>query len=104
MKHFKSMREAEDVFKALGAPMRVKIMELLYEEGDLKFDDISKRLNITNSAVSMHIDRLVSAGLVHVKTMPGLRGVCKICKPCYDALMVDMRPQRQKQNFYQTNA
>lgn len=101
MKHFKSMREAEDVFKALGAPMRVKIMELLYEEGDLKFDDISKRLNITNSAVSMHIDRLVSAGLVHVKTMPGLRGVCKICKPCYDALMVDMRPQRQKQNFYQ---
>lgn len=101
MKHFKSMREAEDVFKALGAPMRVKIMELLYEEGDLKFDDISKRLNITNSAVSMHVDKLVSAGLVQVRTMPGLRGVCKICKPCYDALMVDMRPQKQKQNFYQ---
>ena len=75
MKHFKSMREAEDVFKALGAPMRIKIMELLYEEGNLKFDDISKRLNITNSAVSMHVERRVQAGLVHIKTMPGLRGV-----------------------------
>ena len=74
MKHFKSMREAEEVFKALSAPMRLRIMELLYGEGDLKLDDLARELKITNSAVSMHVERLVSAGLVKVSAW-GLQGL-----------------------------
>lgn len=101
MKHFKSMRKAEKVFKALSAPMRIRIMELLYEDGDRKLDDIARELNLTNSAVSMHVDKLLEAGLVKVQAVPGIRGTCKICKPCYDGLMVDLRPNRtQPQNFY----
>lgn len=101
MRHFKSMMEAQAVFKALSAPMRVRIMELLYEEGDWKLDDIARKLKLTNSAVSMHMEQLVGAGLVDVQTVPGKRGICKICKPCYSEMMVDMRPTRPaKQNFY----
>ena len=100
MKHCKSMREAEEVFKALSAPMRLRIMELLYGEGDLKLDDLARELKITNSAVSMHVERLVSAGLVKVSAMPGARGVCKVCKPCFDGMMVDMRPSGKQKNFY----
>lgn len=101
MKHFKSMREAEAVFKALSAPTRVRILELLYEEGDWKMDDIARKLKLTNSAVSLHVERLVKAGLVEVQAIPGIRGTCKICKPRYDGLMVDMRPDGSlQQNFY----
>lgn len=101
MKHFRSMWEAQPVFKALSAPMRVRIMELLYEEGDWKLDDIARALKLTNSAVSMHVERLVEAGLVTVQTVPGIRGICKICKPCYGGMMVDMCPNLpEQQNFY----
>lgn len=101
MKHFKSMQEAQTVFKALSAPMRVRIMELLYEEGDWKLDDLARKLKLTNSAVSMHVERLIEAGLVRVQTVPGVRGTCKICKPCYSRMTIDMCPnQPQGQNFY----
>ena len=34
MLHFESMKAASEMFKALSAPMRLKIMEILYEDGD----------------------------------------------------------------------
>ncbi|MBQ9118600.1 MAG: ArsR family transcriptional regulator [Lachnospiraceae bacterium] len=101
MKHYKSLREAELVFKALSAPMRVRIMELLYEDGDLKMDDIARKLKLTNSAISMHMDKLLEAGLIDILTVPGKRGNSKICKPRFDHMLIDMRPEAENIDFYE---
>ncbi len=101
MKHYHSLREAELVFKALSAPMRVRIMELLYEEGDWKMDDVARRLKLTNSAISMHMDKLLEAGLIDIITVPGKRGNSKICKPRFDNMLIDMKPEEDGEDFYE---
>ena len=101
MKHFQSMKEAQEVFRALSAPMRVRIMETLFEEGDKKLDDIARQLDLTNSAVSLHIEKLQQAGLIEVKTMPGKRGNCKVCKPRHEVLLIDLKPREESKDYYE---
>lgn len=101
MKHFKSMQAALPVFKALSAPMRIKIMELLYEEGDKNLNDLAVALGLTNSALSLHTKILKEAGLIEVHTTAGKRGSMKICKPLYDILMIDMRNEKENRKFYE---
>ena len=38
MLYFRSVGEAENVFKALSTPMRVKIMEMIYEDDSLSMN------------------------------------------------------------------
>lgn len=102
MLHFHSLEEALPVFKALGAPMRIRILELLNEEGDKNLNDIAKALNLTNSAVTLHMKVLEEAGLVSVHTTAGRRGSMKLCKPLHSSLYVDMFPEASEElPFYE---
>ena len=57
MLYFRSVGEAENVFKALSTPMRVKIMEMIYEDDSLSMNDLAEALGLTNGAVSMHVGK-----------------------------------------------
>lgn len=83
MLHFQSMRDASEIFKALSAPMRLKIMEILYEDGDKNLNDLANMLDLTNSALSLHIKKLEEVDLIEICTMSGKRGSMKICKPLH---------------------
>lgn len=100
MLYFKSIQEAEDVFKALSTPMRMRIMELIYEDDNLSMNDLAERSGLTNSAISMHVSKLVDAGLVQIKTTSGRRGTMKIVRPRYDRLMIDLAPQKAVNQCY----
>lgn len=93
MFYLHSLREAEEVFKALSAPMRLRILELIYEDSNLSVNDLAEALNLTNSAISLHVAKLESAGLVSVQTSSGKRGVKKIVRPKYSKLIIDLAPQ-----------
>lgn len=101
MLYLKSLQEAEEVFKALSAPMRLKIMEMIYEDSELSMNDLAESLELTNSAISMHVSKLEQAGLVNVQTTAGKRGNMKIIKPRHDRLMIDLAPVRETRKFYQ---
>ena len=64
MLHFNSMNEASEIFKALSAPMRLRIMELIYEDDNKSLNDIANILKLTNSAISLHIKKLEEVGLI----------------------------------------
>lgn len=100
MLHIESLAEAEEVFKALSTPMRVRIMEMIYEE-DLSMNDLAERLELTNSAVSLHVSKLEQAGLVTIRSTSGKRGVMKIVKPTYSRLIIDMSPKTKPRHCYQ---
>lgn len=55
----------EDLFKALGDPIRIRIVELLAENGEMCVCNIMDRLGMTQPAVSHHLAVLKHAGLVH---------------------------------------
>lgn len=55
----------EDVFKALGDPTRLKIVQMLAENGEMCVCRIVEELNMGQSAVSHHMAKLKQAGLLH---------------------------------------
>ena len=95
MLYLHSLKDAEEIFKALSTPMRVRIMELIYQNNHLSMNDLADALGLTNSAISLHVGKLESAGLVTIQTTSGKRGVMKIVKPVYGRLIVDLMPDNQ---------
>ena len=101
MLYLSSFDEAEKVLKALSAPMRVEIMKLIYETPGLSMNDLAQALGLTNSAISMHVSKLVEAELVQIETTSGKRGTMKLVSPCHERLVIDMAPQKEEKHFYQ---
>ena len=95
-----SLESASEVFKALSTPMRLRIMELIYER-ELSMNDLAEALGLTNSAISLHVSKLESAGLVAIRTTSGKRGIMKIVQPMYSRLIVDMAPQSKPRHCHQ---
>lgn len=93
MLYLHSLKEAEEVFKALSTPMRLRIMELIYEDGNMSMNDLAEALELTNSAISLHVTKLEEAGLVSIQTSSGKRGMRKIVRPKYTKLIIDLAPQ-----------
>ena len=71
MLYHHSLQEAEEVFKALSTPMRLRIMELIFQNDNLSLNDLAETLGLTNSAISLHVSKLEAAGLVTIKTTSG---------------------------------
>lgn len=100
MLYLHSLQEAEEVFKALSTPMRLRIMELIYDQ-EMSMNSLAEALGLTNSAISLHVSKLESAGLVTIRTSSGKRGVMKIVQPVYSRIIVDMAPQIKPRHCYQ---
>ena len=61
------MAAVEDVFKALGDPTRVRIVEMLAENGEMCVCRIYERLGMSQPAVSYHLATLKHADLVRAR-------------------------------------
>jgi predicted transcriptional regulator len=84
------MRAALPVLKALSNDVRIRILEALYRDGDKNLNDIANLMNLSNSAISLHMSKLEEAGLVEIRASPGKRGSMKLCKPTDDAILVEL--------------
>lgn len=57
--------DAAKIYKALGEPTRVRIVELLCKQKELACVDIAERLNLSaGSTLSHHLKQLVDCGVV----------------------------------------
>ncbi|MCR5754862.1 MAG: winged helix-turn-helix transcriptional regulator [Acetatifactor sp.] len=101
MLHLSSLDEAEKVIKALSASMRMEIMKLIYRTPGLSMNELAQTLGLTNSAISIHVSKLVEAGLVQIETTSGKRGTLKLVSPCHDRLIIDMAPPEEEPHYYQ---
>ena len=101
MLYLHSLEDAAELFKALSTPMRIQIMELIYQNDQLSMNDLAEALNLTNSAISLHVGKLQSAGLVSIHTTSGKRGTMKIIRPVYSRLLIDMAPKAKPKECYQ---
>lgn len=66
--NFKQFAEAVKVYKALGEPTRLKIIQLLAEHLELSCTEISERLNLSPccSTLSHHLKQLADCGLLEL--------------------------------------
>lgn len=80
--------------KALSSPIRIEIMQLLYEEGMI-IGDIAKKLDLPASSTAFHLKILEEAGLLRMEKQPGTRGTVKFCNRKVDYITVNLIKKMQ---------
>ncbi len=100
MIHIKDLRTGVNVFKALSSDIRIEILDLLAAEQSYNLNDLANKLNLSNSAITMHIKKLEESGLIEVHTDVGKHGLQKICYLNEEKLLVELRG-RDIHNVYE---
>lgn len=75
--------------KALSSPVRLEILQLLYDK-KMIIGEIAKSLNIPVSSTAFHIKMLENAGLVSVEELQGTRGGMKLCSCKADHINIEL--------------
>ena len=73
--------------RAFSSPIRLKILQLLYEDS-LIIGDIAKVMDIPASSAAFHLKILEEAGLIRMEDRPGARGSSKLCSRKIDSVSV----------------
>ena len=102
MLHITSLSEGLELFKALGSDMRVDILNLLLENNNMNMNELATRLNITNGALTSHIKKLESCGLITTSSESAGHGNQKICSVHLDKILIDLDKEDQFDNVYNT--
>ncbi len=102
MLHITSLSEGLELFKALGSDMRVDILNLLLENNNMNMNELASRLNITNGALTSHIKKLESCGLITTSSESAGHGNQKICSIHLDKILIDLDKPEEYGNVYNT--
>lgn len=102
MLHITSLNEGLEIFKALGSDVRIEILNILLENNNMSMNELASRLNITNGALTSHIKKLESSGLITTSSESAGHGNQKICSVHLDKILIDLERQEDFQNVYNT--
>ncbi len=102
MLHITSLNEGLEIFKALGSDVRVEILNILLENNNISMNELATRLRITNGALTNHIKKLETSGLITTSNESSGHGNQKICSVHLDKILIDLEKQEEVQNVYNT--
>lgn len=102
MLHITSLNEGLEIFKALGSDVRIEILNILLENNHMSMNELASRLSITNGALTSHIKKLESSGLISTSSESAGHGNQKICSVHLDKILIDLEKQEDFQNVYNT--
>lgn len=102
MLHITSLNEGLEIFKALGSDVRIEILNILLENNHMSMNELASRLNITNGALTSHIKKLETSGLISTSSESAGHGNQKICSIHLDKILIDLEKQEDFQNVYNT--
>ena len=86
--------------KALSSPVRLKIVQLLYDHQGMNLNELAMRLNVTNSAMTAHIRLMEEAGIIFIETTSGKRGIQKRCRLRESKFLINLLHEQQLRNTY----
>ncbi len=102
MLHITSLTEGLELFKALGSDVRVSILNILLENNNMSMNELASRLNITNGALTSHVKKLESTGLISTSSESAGHGNQKICSVHLDKILIDLERDDDFANVYST--
>lgn len=100
--HITSLTEGLEIFKALGSDVRIEILNILLEDNNMSMNELATRLNITNGALTSHIKKLESSGLITISSESAGHGNQKICSVHLDKILIDLERDDDFANVYNT--
>ena len=98
MLHIKKIEDGIALYKALGSDLRIQIIRMLLEKGEMNMNEIAGSLGITNGALTSHIKKLEECGLVSVLSEHEGHGNQKLCRVHTDRILIDVMPQVPEEN------
>ncbi len=102
MMHITDLDEGLEVFKALGSEVRVQILRLLLENKQMSMKQLASRLNITSGALTTHIKKMESCGLITISNESAAHGNQKLCSISTNKILIDIEREETSQNVYVT--
>lgn len=102
MLHITSLDDGLEIFKALGSDSRIQILNILLENNNISMKELASRLNITNGALTGHIKKLESCGIITFSSESVVHGNQKICSVHCDKILIDLEAPKEKENVYNT--
>ena len=104
MLYIKNLKEGLEVFKTLGSDVRMRIVELLCERGEMNMNEIATALDLTNGALTSHIRRLEECGIIQTVTECTGHGNQKICSIKTDQILLtaDAEAEAKEVGVYDT--
>ena len=100
MRYIKNPAEQLAVCSALGSEVRIEILKLLIKNGRMSMNDLAHSCGITNGALTPHVRRLESAGLIRINTDTAEHGNVKICEPHIEKMLFDFSRLRGSRDEY----
>jgi predicted transcriptional regulator len=90
LRSFVSTDPANDiaVLRSLASPLRLRILQLLQNEGQLNVNDVARILRLPQSTAATNIQMLESAGLVRTEVRKATKGQQKLCIACFDEVVI----------------
>ena len=76
-----------EIIKALASEPRMQMLALIREK-PLNINEISDALNLPQSTVATHIEKLEEAGLLRIESAKAKKGSQKICSPAYSNILI----------------
>lgn len=83
------VEELCDLAKALSSPVRLEILQLLYDKS-LIIGEIAKQMNLPASSTAFHLKIMEQAGLIRMEEQPGTRGSTKLCTRKVDHVAINL--------------
>lgn len=102
MLHIESLDEGLELFKALGSEVRIEIIKILKKHKNMNMNELASRLNITNGALTSHIKKLESCGVISTSNEAAGHGNQKICSLLLDKILIDIDNKEENENAYKT--
>lgn len=95
-----SPEEGLELFKVLGSDVRVQIISLLLKNKQMSMNEIATSLNITNGALTSHIKKMETAGIITIQNDAAGHGNQKLCSLRLDKILLDFQTAEEIQNVY----
>lgn len=102
MIYVRNLKENLKLFEALASPVRLQIIEMLHDGKEMNLNEMAKKLNLTNSAMTMHIQKLSACGLIRVSLASIARGTQKLCSLTEDKLLIELVDTLNDRAFHET--
>lgn len=100
MLHITDLDDGVEILKALGSGIRIEILKLLQQNKQMSMNELASQLNITNGALTSHIKKLESCGIVATSSESAGHGNQKLCSLKLDKLLIDFDLTEDIQNIY----
>lgn len=100
MLHIESLDEGLELFKALGSDIRVAIIKQLLVHKSMSMNELATNLGITGGALTSHIKKLESCGVVSISSESAGHGNLKLCSLNLDKILIDLVPESIPENTY----